>query len=169
MVVLSRDERRRQVLEFHNQNMGTREIAKLLHISFTDITKILKEADKEKEVEQQRTRQEFLASQAYKTFSEGKGLVQVAIELNIRAWEAITLQREYWELAGLHDLNQIYEETKANPWPLINLYRSIRSECMDVTHVLRLLKVTNNDLLGVEQRYYLLKQEVKSLQEQKTT
>jgi hypothetical protein len=169
MVVLSRDERRRRVIEFHNQNMGTREIAKLLHISFTDITKILKEADKEKEVEQQRTRQEFLASQAYKKFSEGKDLVEVAIELNIRAREAIILQREYLELAGLHDLNQIYEETKANPWPLINLYRSIRAEGMDVSHILILLKVANNDLLGIEQRCNYLKQEVKSLQEQKTT
>jgi len=34
--------------------MGTREIAKLLHMSFTDIAKILKDADKEKESEQQK-------------------------------------------------------------------------------------------------------------------
>jgi transposase len=46
MVVLDRDERRRRVLELHNQGMGTREIAKLLHMSFTDIAKILKDADK---------------------------------------------------------------------------------------------------------------------------
>jgi len=62
-------------------------------MSFTDIAKILKDADKEKESEQQRTRQEFLSSQAYKLFSEGKSPVQVAIELNIRASEAIMFQR----------------------------------------------------------------------------
>ena len=37
MALLTREERRRQVLEHHSQGMGTREIAKLLYMSFTDI------------------------------------------------------------------------------------------------------------------------------------
>ncbi|MGB6627009.1 MAG: hypothetical protein WBE61_02630, partial [Nitrososphaeraceae archaeon] len=65
MAALTREERRRRVLEFYSQGMGTREIAKLLHMSFTDIAKILKDSDKEKESVQQRTRQEFLSSKAY--------------------------------------------------------------------------------------------------------
>jgi hypothetical protein len=36
----------------------------------------------------------------------------VAIELNIRASEAIMFQREYWELEGLHNLNQIIKKPK---------------------------------------------------------
>ena len=52
--------------------MGTREIAKLLHMSFTDIAKVLKVADEEKESEQQRTRQEFLSSKAYRLFLKEK-------------------------------------------------------------------------------------------------
>ena len=48
MAVLTRDERRKSVLDLHSQGMGTREIAKLLHMSFTDIGKILKDSDKEK-------------------------------------------------------------------------------------------------------------------------
>ena len=56
MVTFTREDRRGRVLEFHSQGMGTREIAKLLHMSFTDIAKILKDSDKEKEAEQQRTR-----------------------------------------------------------------------------------------------------------------
>jgi transcriptional regulator len=110
MVAITRDERRRRVIELHNQGMGTREMAKILHMSFTDISKILKDADKEKEAEQQRTRQEFLSSRAYELFFRGKTPVQVANELNIRASEAINSQREYWDLVGLHALNQIYEK-----------------------------------------------------------
>jgi transposase len=79
MAVLTRDERRKSVLDLHSQGMGTREIAKLLHVSFTDIAKILKDADKEKESEQQKTREEFLSSQAYTLFSEGKSPVQVQL------------------------------------------------------------------------------------------
>lgn len=165
MVALTREQRRRRVLELHNQGMGTREIAGILHMSFTDIGKILKDADKEKEDEQQRTRQELLSSQAYKLFSAGKSPVQVAFDLTIT--EAIVFQREYWELLGLNNLNQIYEEIKDDTWYLVNLYRSVKAESMDAPHVLRLLKVANKDLPSIESRYEMLKQEVNSLKEQK--
>jgi hypothetical protein len=42
MVTFTREDRRGRVLEYHSQGMGTREIAKLLHMSFTDIGKILR-------------------------------------------------------------------------------------------------------------------------------
>jgi hypothetical protein len=167
MVTLPREERRRRVLELHNQGKGTREISEILQMSFRDIGYILKDADKNKEAEQQRSRQELLSSQAYKLFSEGKSPVEVAIKLNIRASEAIVFQREYWELDGLHNLNQIYEDIKGNPWPLVNLSRSIMAAFMDVSHVITLLKIANNDLPTLEYKYVMLKNEVKSLEEQK--
>jgi hypothetical protein len=136
--------------------MGTREIAKLLHMSLTDIAKILKDADKEKESEQQRTRQEFLFPKDYKLFSEGKTPVQVAIDLNIRASEAIIFQREYWETEDLHNLNQIYQEIKGDIQHVVNLYKSVKAAGMGISHVLTLLKVSNNDLPTFEYRYTAL-------------
>jgi hypothetical protein len=50
----------------------------------------------------------------------------VAIELNIRASEAIMFQGEYWELEGLHNLNQIYQETKGDIWNFVNLWKSVK-------------------------------------------
>ena len=167
MVLFTREERQRRVLEHHSQGMGTREISKLLHMSFTDIAKILKDSDKEKESEQQRTRQEFLSSQAYTLFSEGKSPVQVAIELNIRASEAIIFQREYWELEGLHNLNQIYQEIKGDIWNFVNLWKSVKAAGMGVPHVNRLLTIANNDLSSVELRYEGLKKEAATLEFQK--
>jgi hypothetical protein len=167
MAVLTRDERRKSVLDLHSQGMGTREIAKLLHMSFTDIAKILKDADKEKEAEQQRTRQEFLSSQAYALFSDGKSPVQVAIELNIRAPEAIIFQREYWDLEGLHNLNRIYEEVKDDTWHFVNLCKSVKAAGVGTPHVLVLLKVANNDLPAVELRYERLKREAAILEFEK--
>jgi hypothetical protein len=167
MVALTREERIRRVLEHHNQGMGTREISKLLRMSFTDIAKILKDADKEKESEQQRTRQEFLSSQAYKLFSEGKSPVQVAIELNIRASDAIIFQREYWDLEGLHNLNRIYEETKVDTWHIVNLWKSVKSAGMGVQHVIKTLGIANNHLPSVEYTYETLKREVEDLEAEK--
>jgi hypothetical protein len=169
MVTFTREDRRGRVLEFHSQGMGTREIAKLLHMSFTDIGKILKDSDKEKESEQQRTRQEFLSSQAYTLFSEGKSPVQVAIELNIRASEAIIFQREYWELEGLHNLNQIYQEIRDGTWNFVNLWKSVKAAGMGVPHVNRLLTIANNDLPSVESRYEGLKKEAATLEFQKAS
>jgi len=169
MVALTREDRRGRVLEYHSQGMDTREIAKLLHMSFTDIAKILKDSDKEKESEQQRTRQEFLSSQAYTLFSEGKSPVQVAIELNIRASEAIIFQREYWELEGLHNLNQIYQEIKGDIWNFVNLWKSVKAAGMGVPHVNRLLTIANNDLSSVELRYEGLKKEAATLEFQKAS
>jgi septal ring factor EnvC (AmiA/AmiB activator) len=167
MVTFTREDRRGRVLELHSQGMGTREIAKQLHMSFTDIGKILKDSDKEKESEQQRTRQEFLSSQAYTLFSEGKSPVQVAIELNIRASEAIIFQREYWELEGLHNLNQIYQEIKGGTWHFVNLWKSVKAAGMGVPHVNRLLTIANNDLPSVESRYERLKKEAATLEYEK--
>ena len=169
MVTFTREERQRRVLEHHSQGMGTREIAKLLHMSFTDIAKILKDSDKEKESEQQRTRQELLSSQAYTLFSEGKSPVQVAIELNIRASEAIIFQREYWELEGLHNLNQIYQEIRDGTWNFVNLWKSVKAAGMGVPHVNRLLTIANNDLPSVELRYERLKKEAATLEFQKAS
>ena len=114
-----------------------------------------------------RTRQELLSSQAYTLFSEGKSPVQVAIELNIRASEAIIFQREYWELEGLHNLNQIYQEIKDGTWNFVNLWKSVKAAGMGVPHVNRLLTIANNNLPSVELRYEGLKKEAATLEYEK--
>lgn len=168
MVVLTRQERRRRVLELHDQGLGTREIAEILQMSFRDIGEILKDADKMKEVGQLQAQQQILSSRAYEMYSNGKRPVEVAIKLNIRSAEAIMFLREYWELQGSHNLNLVYEEIKDDVWHLVNLWKSVKAAGMQVPHIITLLTIANNDLLGVQQRYNFLKQEVKSLQEQKT-
>jgi hypothetical protein len=91
MVSFTREERQRRVLEHHSQGGYEGDIKATAYVIYRH-SKILKDSDKEKESEQQRTRQEFLSSQAYALFSEGKSPVQVAIELNIRASEVIVFQ-----------------------------------------------------------------------------
>jgi hypothetical protein len=64
MAILTREERRRLVLELHSRGKGTREIAQTLKMSFRDIGSILADADKKKEIEQQQARHRFQSSQA---------------------------------------------------------------------------------------------------------
>jgi hypothetical protein len=89
--------------------------------------------------------------------------------LNIRASEAIIFQREYWELEGLHNLNQIYQEIKGDIWNFVNLWKSVKAAGMGVPHVNRLLTIANNDLPSVELRYEGLKKEAATLEFQKAS
>ena len=168
MVILTREERRSRVLELHNQGMGTREIAEILKMSFRDIAVFLKDADENKEIQQQQTRQQYQSSRAYKLFSEGKSPVQVAIELNIRAQQTIIFQREYWDLNALSELNQIYDEIKDDPGAFVKICRLTKDAGRGPQHVNRLIDIANNDLPALERMYERLEHEVKSLEFRKS-
>lgn len=160
MISKTREERKRRVLDLHNQGMGTREIAHIMHMSFRDIAIVLKDEDERSESEQQRTREQCLSSEAYRLFSEGKSPTEVAIKLKMRAQQAITFYREYWDLKALYELNSIYEETKDKTWTFINLYRLARNSRMGPQQVNNLLNAANNDLEGFEYRIARLKEEI---------
>ena len=163
-MVLTREEKETLVLDLYNQRTLIRDIAREAGMSFRDIGRIIDKKEREKETREGQVQQGLASTQAYKLFSEGKSPVQVAIELNIRASEAIIFQREYWELEGLHDLNGIYEEVKDDTWHVVNLCKSVKSAGMGVQHAVKLFKIANNDLPAVEYRYERLKREVDSLE-----
>src|SRR5207344_2871687 len=100
-------------------------------------------------------------------FSEGKTPAEVAIELKIRAPQAIIFCREYWDLARLGNLNQIYREIQHDIWFFVELYRSTKAARIGIPHVIKLLQVANNDLPGFEYRFQRLEQEVETLEFEK--
>ncbi|HET7147987.1 MAG TPA: hypothetical protein VFI73_05750 [Candidatus Nitrosopolaris sp.] len=161
------EQKERHVLELHNQGKNSREIAKIARISFREIGKILRNADKQKEADQERARKELLSSQAYKLFSKGKTPAEVAIELKIRAPQAIDFCREYWDLVRLDNLNQIYQEIRHNIQYFVELYRLAKAGGFRVEHVVRLLRTANSDLPILDCKYESLKKEVNSLEERK--
>ena len=161
------EQKERRVLDLHNQGKNSREIAEIARMSFREIGRILRNAAKQKEAEQKQAREELLSSQAYKLFSEGKTPAEVAIELKIRAPQAIIFYREYWDLVQLGSLNQIYREINHDIWYFVELYRLAKAGGFRVEHVVRFLRIANNDLPLVDCKYETLKTEVNSLEEQK--
>jgi predicted XRE-type DNA-binding protein len=136
-------------------------------MSFTDIGKILKDADKEKESEQQRTRQELLSSKAYKLFPEASTPEEAAIALNLRQPQVTELYTEHWKLKGLYVLDRIYGQIKDDIGSFVNLYGLAKAAGMNVQHVIRLLAIANNHLLSVEYTYETHKREVEDLEAEK--
>jgi hypothetical protein len=128
MMILTRQERERLVLDLYNQGNTIRQIAKETRMSFRDIGVILNKAVEEK-TEGSKERDDAgknqpeeeqnlsLPAQAYKLFSDRKTPLEVAIELNVGESEVTKFYREYWKLKQLHNLNMVYEELRGDIEP----------------------------------------------------
>ena len=155
---LNRQETENLIVDlYYNQKKTFREIQQIVRKSSRDIKAILDKVDPGRSSLPP-------SSQAYKLFSEGKSPGQVAITLNLREPEVTQLHREYWRLNQLHNLDQVYEETKGNFLPLIELYRQVKTAGMNIAHVIRLLSLTNNDIQAIEYRCQELRREAVSLE-----
>jgi transposase len=166
--VLTRQEKERLVIELYNQGKTIREISKKCHISFRDIGALVRKASGEKE-ESQDKEQSLLSpsSQAYKLFSEGRTLIEVAIALNLTESETTKYYEEYLNLKQMYDLQMVYEELGGDIVHFLELYRLSKKERMNPQHIVNLLRIVNNDLPASERRYYRLKKDLLLLELEK--
>jgi predicted transcriptional regulator len=162
-MILTRLEKEQLVLDLHNQGKGTREIAREVKISFSQIGAILKRAAQQREVGQVQAERTSISTQAYELFSEGRTALQVTIDLKMKADEAIDYQKEYWNLQQLNTLHQVYDVIKDDIWSFVELYKLIKDAGTDQKQVKRLLEIANNDLPRVEELYKNLCREVERL------
>jgi IS30 family transposase len=113
-------ERERTVLELYKQGKSTRDIAKELRMSLRDISTILRknqtshgigimdnDINNSNSNNNNKSRNEK-ATQAYKLFSQGKRVSDVAIELGLREKEASRLFSEFLRLKGQQEIYEIY-------------------------------------------------------------
>lgn len=167
IMVLTRGEKERLVLELHNRRTPIRIIAKEAGMSFRDIGFIVDKAEKEKEAKEGDARHSLLSTKAYKLFSQDMPPVEVAIELNIREPDVTQYYKEYCKLKNLGNVYQIYRETGDDISFVVELFRSIQAAGFSVQHVLRLLRITKQDLPRLERIHDNLKSDVTSLEAKK--
>jgi hypothetical protein len=157
MKPLNRQETEDLIIDlYYNQKKTFREIQQIVRKSPRDIKVILNKVDPGRS-------SLSIPAQAYRLFSEGKTPIEVAIILNIREPEATQFNLEYWKLSQLDSLSRIYKENNGNISPLVVLHRQMKAAGLTVEHVIRLLVMTNNNLLSVEQKCQDLKREEESL------
>jgi hypothetical protein len=157
MQSLSRQETEDLIIDlYYNQKKTFREIQKIVRKSPRDIRAVLNRVEPDRSSLSK-------SSQAYRMFTEGKTPIQVAIALNLREKEANEYYTEYWNLNGLYNLNQIYEEIKEDLWSVVKLYKHMKAEDLNEQHVIRLLNIANNDLPSVEHKFQELLSEEASL------
>ena len=159
MIGLNRKEKEQLIVDLYNNGSSYREIAKEARVSLRDIKGILDKANGVQSLSK--------SSQAYRMFSEGKSPTDVAIALDMREHEVTQLYKESWTLKQLYDLNSIYLETKGDLGSFVKLYKLSKAAGLNAEHVVRILKLADDDLLRLEGKYYNLKSEVKSLEAKK--
>jgi transposase-like protein len=148
----SRQFKKRAILNLKQEGKTVREIARELHYSSRDIVEMLREADIERNSGEIRIQRESLAAQAYKLFEDGKKPIEVAIILKLRQPEVL-YHEEYLKLIALSNFLYVYNQIKEDPRPFVQLYRFLEHEGYDYQHILRLLKLANNDLPSLQLKY----------------
>jgi hypothetical protein len=143
MMVLTREEKERGVLDLYNQGRTYREIAKEARISPRDIGTIVRKAEQNHQNQQQSVDNsngkatEVLdkATQAYKLFSEGKDPIKVAIALGIGEKQTSRFFKEFWTLKYQHGLYSLYEEIKNDLPVFLKLHRLLKQHRMKIDNL----------------------------------
>jgi hypothetical protein len=167
-VVLNKQEKEELVAKMYREGKPIREIAHFVHISFTDIGKIIRKLNGQNNNSSIDLKDKSIETQAIYLFSIGKTPLDVVIELNLPAGEVHDLQEEFWSLNQLQDLAFIYGEIK-NFLPLfIQLYRSLKERKMlNEEYLSSFLKYAGVELPELTYRLQLLANEVIDLESKK--
>jgi hypothetical protein len=108
MVILTRKEKERLVVQLATQGKTTRQIAQVAHVSLKDIGTIIRKFTGE-ETEYQ-NKDLSLTSQAFQMFKGNKSRVEVAIALNLEADDVVSLYEDYLKLLNFDKLVTIYKD-----------------------------------------------------------
>lgn len=65
--------------------------------------------------------------------------VQVAIELDLNAEEVGRLNKDWWQLKGLQDLSQVYDEVKEDIHPFVDFFKQAKNAGMSPHHMVSTL------------------------------
>ena len=114
---MTREEKEQHVIQLYKENKSIREIAGLVHMSFSNIGAITRKlklrADGERgpleDADGNDIKSKSKITQAIALFSELKSPVEVAIALDLPTNQVRAIYREYWELEGMYGLSQIYD------------------------------------------------------------
>ena len=105
-----------------------------------------------------------VSSRALELYVKQKTPLQVAIELDIKAEDAMRLYHQYFMLLGITEFTKVYLQIRDNPWPFVNLVKLTQNSGIRDGEVVELLKIANGYLPRVRLEYDRVKEE-KSLLE----
>ena len=163
MQVLNKFEKEQLVISLHKDGKTMREIASTVHMSFGDISNLIRKVDGR--ANDVNLRNKSKATQALYLFERGKKPIDIAIELDIPYDEVVELQQEYWVLKELYDLAFVYMEIRNDLPSFIELFKLLKqNKMLSEKHILKFLNYASDDLPTLEHRCQQLSSSILELQ-----
>ena len=164
---LNQHQKKALVIQLYEQGKTRRQIAEVAHMSFKDISNVIKKHTGEDSDLIDRP-EKSKAARAFELFLKGKRSVEVAIELDMSADEVEELHIQYWRLSKLDDLETLYHEAKYSLSLLLQLFKILKNERIikdkDIYDIIELAKY---GLPSLRNRYEDLLNQVTALQRKK--
>jgi hypothetical protein len=132
--ILNKFEKEKLVIELHKEGKTLKEISQVVHMSFRDISKIIKAYDKKTRLQtkkgensennplNQKIKKQSKCSQAYALFLDGKRQVDVAIDLQLDFEKVKRYWKEFLRLNNMKKLYNIYIENEFHLNSLFKIY-----------------------------------------------
>ena len=131
------------VIELHKQGKTYKEISIQAHKNFRDIKKIITAYERKKELQAKReesnqstqTIKPPISTQAYKLFSDGKKLIDVAIDLEIPARKALKLWSQFLRLERMYECYEFYQVFQSQVPDILAIGSFIRENNVDTRNI----------------------------------
>ena len=137
-----KEDEEQRVVELRKQGKTYREIMKDLNLSPGRISSILRKSNGQEE-----TKPVSVDTQARRLFSQGKTPLEVANELDLSVEETERIQRDFWKLKRLYDIDAAYEEVIKRDIPsFLTFYRIIKETGMDEKDISKTLQYSEQML-----------------------
>jgi hypothetical protein len=170
MTLLNKKEKEDLVVKLYHENKTIRQIAEIVHMSFSDTGAIIRRIngqDNDKYIDTKFSNK-TKATQALYLFDHDKKPIEIAIELDIPYGEVIDLQLEFWALKELYDLPLVYHELKHDFDSFLKLFKILKkNKILNERDIYRILRYADHDLPSLENKIRKLTSDVIELEYQK--
>jgi hypothetical protein len=141
----TRQEKEEMALYMYNQGKTYREIAKECHLSFADISRLIKVESGElgQDVTEKLPSKVSKETQAIKLFNEGKSPIKVAIQLDLPTDSVLVIYKKFQQLRNLDQFNSAYQQVEGNIVPFLQIFNATRSLGMNPQQVANSVKCAN--------------------------
>jgi len=157
-------EKEQYVLDMLERGYSYPQIMKECHVSPNTISSVKKKifgtTDDNNSIQPSQTSKE---TQALKLFKEGWKPLDIAIELDLEPDSVFQIQKKFYQLIGLDEFNQAYEQVDGNIFPFLELFNSMNRLGMNLIQILNAVKYANA-LPQLQNIYTMLGNEVRLLE-----
>lgn len=141
--LLSYKEKKELVIKLYLEGYNRRDIAKIVHLNFGHISKVIKEYGGEDISEPRKEKSN--TSKAYQLFLRNKSLVEVAIHLDLPAPEVEKMHDDFVRLRYQHLIPQHYHEIKMHFPQFIEYYKIINKNSRKEGN--KVISIIDNDYI----------------------